>query len=140
MGTRKGLLVVEGGSKSWDVSHALLLSDPITMVLVEHNSLLYAAAELGHFSVKLKHSADGGASWECLGEGMRAAFVPPDQAYNLKIQDPQSHAYNLAYRHGLDIDITSERLAFGNPTGNLWIWKDQGNHWQQVSAFLLPIY
>jgi hypothetical protein len=53
---------------------------------------------------------------------------------------PQRHAYDLVYHHGLDIDNTGERLAFGSTTGNLWISEDQGDHWQQISANLPPIY
>ena len=31
---------------------------------------------------------DAGASWKCEGQGMRAAYMPPDQALNPLIQDP----------------------------------------------------
>lgn len=179
-------------------------------------------------------SFDGGQSWDCYGQGMRAAYMPPEQAYDPKIQDPhrmvqcaqspdhlwiqhhngifrssdggahwqeietaqpsafgfavvvhpqdpncawfvpgvrddaryavegqvvvsrtrdggnsfevlraglpQRHAYDLVYRHGLDIDTSGERLAFGSTTGNLWLSEDQGDHWQQISAHLPPIY
>ena len=179
-------------------------------------------------------SFDGGASWDCYGDGMRAAYMPPEQAYDPKVQDPhrvvqcagapehlwvqhhngifrssdggahwqeihtaqpssfgfavavhprdpdtawfvpgvrddaryavdgqvvvsrtrdggrsfvvlheglpQRHAYDLVYRHGLDIDDTGDRLAFGSTTGNLWISEDQGERWQQISGYLPPIY
>jgi hypothetical protein len=179
-------------------------------------------------------SRDHGATWECEGQGMRAAFLPPELAYDRKQQDPhrivqcraapdrlwiqhhngifrssdsgvsceeihdpqpsgfgfavavhpedpdtawfvpgtkdekrfpvdaavvvartrdagatfevlrrglpQRHAYDLVYRHGLDIDSQGATLAFGSTTGNLWISEDQGDSWQQLSAFLPPIY
>lgn len=179
-------------------------------------------------------SFDGGASWECYGEGMRAAFLPSDQAYDPQMQDPhrvvqcaaapdhlwiqhhngifrstdggrhwqeietaqpscfgfavavhpgnpdiawfvpgvrddaryavagqvvvsrtcnggrsfevlrtglpQRHAYDLVYRHGLDVDGSGEQLAFGSTTGNLWISEDQGAGWEQISGFLPPVY
>ena len=179
-------------------------------------------------------SNDDGATWECHGEGMRAEYMPPEQAFDPKVQDPhrivqckaapdhlwiqhhngifrstdagrhceeienvepsvfgfavvvhpddadtawfvpgvkddarypvngalvvtrtrdggktferlsdglpQRHAYDIVYRHGLDIDDTGERLAFGSTTGNLWISEDQGDHWQQISSALPPIY
>ena len=53
---------------------------------------------------------------------------------------PQEHAYDIVYRHGLDIDADGETLAFGSTTGNLWVSEDQGDHWLQVSASLPPIY
>ncbi len=31
---------------------------------------------------------DGGASWECCSKGLRAEYMPPDQAYNPSVQDP----------------------------------------------------
>jgi hypothetical protein len=179
-------------------------------------------------------STDGGESWECRGNGMRAAYMPPEQAHDPKIQDPhkivqcsaapdhlwiqhhngifkssdggrtcveienaapsgfgfgvavhprdpatawfvpgvkdekrypvdgalvvtrtrdggssfeilrnglpQQHAYDLVYRHGLDIDAEGDTLAFGSTTGNLWLSEDQGDHWQELSTFLPPIY
>ena len=34
---------------------------------------------------------------------------------------PQSHAYDLVYRHALAIDSTGDRLTFGSTTGGLSI-------------------
>jgi hypothetical protein len=53
---------------------------------------------------------------------------------------PQQHAYDLVYRHGMDIDDSGDCIAFGSTTGNLWITDDQGASWQQVSSSLPPIY
>jgi hypothetical protein len=33
-------------------------------------------------------STDDGASWECQGQGMRAAYMPPEMAFDPKVQDP----------------------------------------------------
>jgi hypothetical protein len=53
---------------------------------------------------------------------------------------PNEHAYDLTYRHGLDIDATGERLAFGSTTGGLWVSEDQGDTWHTVSTHLPPVY
>ena len=53
---------------------------------------------------------------------------------------PQVHAYDIVYRHGLDIDATGERLAIGSTTGGLWISEDQGDSWQEISHTLPPVY
>jgi hypothetical protein len=53
---------------------------------------------------------------------------------------PQQHAYDLVYRHSLDIDESGNRLAFGSTTGSLWTTADQGDSWQAVSQHLPPIY
>ena len=179
-------------------------------------------------------SFDDGDSWDCYGEGMRAAYVPPEQAYDPHIQDPhcvvqcpvapenlwvqhhngifhstdgglhwselepedqssfgfavvvhpedpdrawfvpgvrdderyprdgavsvtrtldggnsfenlrtglpQSHAYDLTYRHALAISSAGDELAFGTTTGNCWISENQGDSWSQISGTLPPIY
>jgi hypothetical protein len=66
---------------------------------------------------------DGGRSFETLRAGL-----------------PQQHAYDVVYRHGLDIDASGNTLAFGSTTGNLWLSDDQGDHWQSLSQSLPPIY
>lgn len=66
---------------------------------------------------------DGGRSFEVLREGL-----------------PQRHAYDLVYRHALDVDATGERLAMGSTTGNLWVSEDGGDAWRHTSAHLPPVY
>jgi len=179
-------------------------------------------------------SQDGGASWEVIGEGLRAEYMPPEMAHDLEAQDPhvivscaaapeqlwmqhhngifRSHdwgrtwtefhdvkpavfgfavavhpkdpdtawfvpavkdeqripaearpvvtrtqdggksfsilsqglpeppAYDLVFRHALDINGDGSILAFGSTTGSLWISEDQGESWQVVSEHLPPIY
>src|SRR5579883_1678812 len=53
---------------------------------------------------------------------------------------PQSHAYDIVYRHALTLDHEGERLAFGSTTGGLWISEDQGDSWACVSHSLPPVY
>lgn len=65
---------------------------------------------------------DGGRSFEVLANGL-----------------PQSHAYDLVYRHGLAIDASGDTLAFGSTTGSLWTTADQGDTWAQASAHLPPV-
>ena len=52
---------------------------------------------------------------------------------------PDRHAYDLVYRHALDIAENGEQLAFGSTTGSLWISEDQGDSWQTVSEHLPPV-
>jgi photosystem II stability/assembly factor-like uncharacterized protein len=53
---------------------------------------------------------------------------------------PQENAYDLIYRHALDIDDTGNRLAIGSTTGGLWITENQGDHWRELSVHLPPIH
>jgi hypothetical protein len=74
----------------------------------------------GH--VVVSRTRDGGATFDVLRDGL-----------------PQRHAYDLTYRHGLDVDETGERVAFGSTTGSLWVSEDQGDAWRSVSAHLPPV-
>ena len=53
---------------------------------------------------------------------------------------PQEHAYDLVFRHALDVDETGDRLAFGSTTGSLWVSDDGGDSWQTVSSNRPPVY
>jgi hypothetical protein len=75
----------------------------------------------GH--VVVNRTRDGGRSFETLRRGL-----------------PQEHAYDLTFRHAMDIDETGNRLAFGTTTGSLWISPDQGDSWQEISHNLPPVY
>ena len=73
--------------------------------------------------VVVNRTRDGGKTFETLTRGL-----------------PQEHAYDLVYRHALDVDETGDRLAFGSTTGSLWISEDGGDSWQTLSSNLPPIH
>jgi hypothetical protein len=66
---------------------------------------------------------DGGGSFQVLRKGL-----------------PQEHAYDLVYRHCLDVDRSGKRVAFGSTTGGLWMSEDQGDSWRCLSTQLPPIH
>ena len=66
---------------------------------------------------------DGGKTFDSLTKGL-----------------PQTHAYDVVYRHALALDATGNRLAMGSTTGGLWVSEDQGDSWSAVSNTLPPIY
>jgi len=68
-------------------------------------------------------TSDGGKNFEVLANGL-----------------PQSHAYDVVYRHALAIDETGDRLAFGSTTGGLWVSEDEGDGWSMVTHTLPPVY
>ena len=68
-------------------------------------------------------TSDGGKSFDILREGL-----------------PQSHAYDLVYRHALTIDDSGDFLPFGSTTGGLWVSEHQGDRWTCVSHTLPPIH
>ena len=66
---------------------------------------------------------DGGGSFDMLDRGL-----------------PGEHAYDLVYRHALDVDATGYRLAMGSTTGSLWITESGGDTWHPVTHHCPPIY
>ena len=73
--------------------------------------------------VVVTRTRDGGESFETLTEGL-----------------PQEYAYDLVYRHALDVDASGERLTFGSTTGSLWLSENGGDAWTTLSAHLPPIH
>ncbi len=73
--------------------------------------------------VVVGRTRDGGQSFEILRAGL-----------------PQEHAYDITFRHALDVDSTGTRLAFGSTTGSLYVSEDQGDSWMTVSEHLPPVY
>jgi photosystem II stability/assembly factor-like uncharacterized protein len=68
-------------------------------------------------------TTDGGKSFSIFSKGL-----------------PQEHAYDLVYRHGLDVDGSGGSLVMGSTTGSLWTSSDGGESWEAVSHHLPPIY
>jgi hypothetical protein len=66
---------------------------------------------------------DGGKSFDLLTNGL-----------------PQSHAYDIVYRHAFAVNSNGDDLAFGSTTGGLWVSEDQGESWSCVTHTLPPVY
>jgi photosystem II stability/assembly factor-like uncharacterized protein len=73
--------------------------------------------------VVVNRTRDGGRSFQTLTQGL-----------------PQAHAYDLVFRHALDVDGAGERLAFGSTTGSVWVSEDAGDSWETISTNLPPVY
>jgi hypothetical protein len=73
--------------------------------------------------VVVTRTRDGGKTFDTITRGL-----------------PQQHAYDLVYRHALDVDASGNTLAFGSTTGSLWVSDNGGDSWQALSSNLPPIY
>jgi hypothetical protein len=73
--------------------------------------------------VVVARTRDAGKTWDVLSHGL-----------------PQVHAYDIVYRHALDVDRSGRSLAFGSTTGSLWTSDDAGDTWTSFSSHLPPIY
>ncbi|MCK6471821.1 MAG: exo-alpha-sialidase [Planctomycetes bacterium] len=73
--------------------------------------------------VVVTRTRDGGKTFKTLRKGL-----------------PQKHAYDICFRHCLDVDETGDRLVFGSTTGSLWVSENQGDRWKTLAEHLPPIY
>jgi len=73
--------------------------------------------------VVVSRTRDGGETFEVFREGL-----------------PQDHAYDITYRHSLDISNNGERLVMGSSTGSLWTSNNGGENWNLSSNHLPQIY
>lgn len=73
--------------------------------------------------VVVTRTRDGGRTFETLSRGL-----------------PQQHAYDLVFRHALDVDPAGTTLACGSTTGSVWMSEDAGDSWHTVSANLPPVH
>jgi photosystem II stability/assembly factor-like uncharacterized protein len=64
---------------------------------------------------------DGGQTWSDFRQGL-----------------PQENAYDIAFRHALDVD--GDSLAFGTTAGNVFISEDRGESWQSIAHNLAVVY
>lgn len=96
-------------------------TDPLTAWFVPGKKDEFRYPVDGKFVVT--RTRDGGRNFETLTRGL-----------------PQSHAYDLVYRHALDVDATGNSLAMGSTTGGVWTTDDGGETWTELQARLPPVY
>ena len=126
-----GVLFSSDGAASWkdvsDPGHGARFGFPIavdaedgeTAWVVPGKSDMERMAIGGGLFVA--RTQDGGRSWEQFRDGL-----------------PQQNAWDVVYRHALD--NSSDRLAFGSTTGNLYVSEDRGESWEVIGNNLPPIY
>jgi len=73
--------------------------------------------------VVVTRTTNGGRSFDVLTAGL-----------------PQQHAYDLVYRHGLDVAGNGRSLAMGSTSGRVWLSEDGGDGWREFAANLPPVY
>jgi hypothetical protein len=110
----------EAGPSTFGFAVAAHPSDPLTAWFVPAISDEVRIPVDGRMVVT--RTRDGGQSFDVLGDGL-----------------PAHDAYDLVYRHALDVDASGEQLVLGSTTGSLWWSGDAGDSFHHVSAHLPPI-
>lgn len=65
LGTRKGLLIYERGSRGWKLAHEAHLAVNVPYAWKDRRTgLLWCSLQHGHWGPKLSRSSDGGKTWE----------------------------------------------------------------------------
>lgn len=120
------------GARTWQQVDGVPVSDFGFTVAVDPNDparawFVPAAADQLRVPVDgalcVLRTDDGGRSFVALRDGL-----------------PQSHCYDLVYRHGLDVGSDGRTLMMGSTTGGLWASGDAGERWENVSTTLPPIH
>lgn len=70
-------------------------------------------------AVVVTRTRDGGRTFDVLESGL-----------------PSQDAYDIVYRHALEVAADGQTLMMGSTTGNLWVSENQGDHWQCLSNHL----
>jgi hypothetical protein len=71
----------------------------------------------------VSRTRDGGKSFDVLRAGL-----------------PEAAAYDITYRHGLAVDGSGSRLAFGSTTGGVWTSESGGERWGMLPERLPPVH
>ena len=109
----------EKGPADFGFAIAVHENEPETAWVVPADSDARRIAYEG--KVLVCRTTDGGKSWEQLTNGL-----------------PQDNAFDITYRHALD--ITGDTLCFGTTTGNVFLSEDKGDSWQVLSNYYPMVY
>jgi hypothetical protein len=126
--TRKGLFeIARRGRGAWEVVGAHFLGDPVSAVLEDDGSAVYAALDLGHFGAKLwRRESKSNGTW---GETGVPVYPPkPSDAGD----DP--HPWSLVKIWNLEPGGVAGRLWAGTMPGGLFRSDDGGATWSLIDA------
>jgi hypothetical protein len=113
--------ITEAGPSTFGFAAAVHPNDPDTAWFVPAIDDELRVPVDGKFVVT--RTRDGGESFDVLTDGL-----------------PQNDAYDLVFRHALDIDVSGDQLMMGSTTGSLWWTGNGGDSWTEVTSNLPPIH
>jgi photosystem II stability/assembly factor-like uncharacterized protein len=122
LGTRKGLIDYRLDPSGWRLHRLHFPADPVTAIL-DHQGVLLAALNTGHFGAKLFRSTDDGENWTEI----------PTPAYPPQPEPDLKPAWKLIQIWTLDAGPDGTFWA-GTLPGGLFRSTDQGLTWQIVDS------
>jgi hypothetical protein len=126
-----GVFRSEDGGANWSQIAGLPLSDfgfAVAVHPTKPDTAWFVPAESDEKRIPLDgqfvvtRTRDGGHHFDTLRAGL-----------------PQPPAYDLVYRHALDVAPDGQTLAMGSSTGSLWTSANSGDAWQLANGHLPPI-
>lgn len=128
-----GVFASEDGARTWkrvsDTGSAVHFGFPIATDPTDGRTawVVPGRADMERMAVDralfVGRTQDGGASWQTFREGL-----------------PQSDAYDIVYRHGLDVSADGRRLCFASTTGNVYVSEDAGESWTSAGSNFPPVH
>jgi photosystem II stability/assembly factor-like uncharacterized protein len=130
--TRKGLFQFERCNGTWGLATKSFLGQNVTLCLPDsRDGSILAALDLGHFGVKVRHSGDGGATWE---ERPAPVYPPGEQLRTGDGKPPVAATLKLIW--ALEAGAASQpgRIWAGTLPGGLFRSDDSGRSWELVRS------
>ena len=120
--SRKGLFVVRGDGRQWTIASHHFAGDPVTQVLADprdHRHVTLAVSCGGVWQ-----TSDNGGSWTLTASGMKADYLPAENAGDENTQDP----------HRLVQCAAEPEVLWVQHHCGIYRSLDGGHNWQAIAA------
>jgi photosystem II stability/assembly factor-like uncharacterized protein len=133
LGTRKGLLILEGQAGRWKLVHEYMPGIPFSYGMVDHRSgVLWGGTEHGHFGLKLYRATEPGAELEQVDRPEYPDGAVKYDVWDDQAETPASMTYIWTITPGGD-DMPN-RLYIGSEPGGVFRSDDGGVTFELIES------